>query len=242
MNTYDFPFDALSINEEDIFVEIGHSASYPAFNGYLKERINYLLSDISSRSIGAEGVYRIIEGKVEKTLLKLGKENLQIGPQIAAIMNKGKYFAIFAVSAGEEFESYLRSSSEASDVLDNYILHAIGNWMVEKAEHLLEIKLEEEMKGMPHTQRFSPGYCQWPLADQGKIVTLLDHPCGIRLTDYYFMIPAKSVTGIIGFGEGVKTDVSECELCELGTVCYKSKFTTHSTKHITQNSKIIHNK
>jgi cobalamin-dependent methionine synthase I len=164
----------------------------------------------------------------------VGKENLHIGPKIAAIMNKGKYFAIFAVTAGEEFESYLRSSSEANDVLDNYILHAIGNRMVEKAEHLLETKLEEEMRRIPHTQRFSPGYCQWPLSDQGKIVTLLDHPCGIRLTDYYFMIPAKSVSGVIGFGEGVKTDVSECELCELRTVCYKSKFNN-------QQSTIINN-
>jgi len=58
--------------------------------------------------------------------------------------------------------------------------------MVEKAEHLLETKLEEEMKGMPHTRRFSPGYCQWPLTEQGKILTLLNNPCGIRLTDYLF--------------------------------------------------------
>ena len=122
MGNYDFSFDALSIGEEDILAETGNDASDSAFNGYLKERINYLLSDISSKSIGAKGAYRIIEGKVEKTLLKLGKENLQIGPKIAAIMNKGKYFAIFAVTAGEEFESYLRSSCEANDVLDNYIL------------------------------------------------------------------------------------------------------------------------
>lgn len=224
MNTYDFSFDALSINEEDIFVEIGHSTSDPAFNGYLRERINYLLSEISSQGIGAKGSYRIMEGKVEKNLLKLGEENLRIGQKIADIMNKGKYFAIFAVTVGEEFAAYMKFSSANKDALDNYILHAIGNRMVEKAEHLLETKLEEEMRGIPHTQRFSPGYCQWPLSEQGKVLTLLNNPCGIRLTDYYFMIPAKSVTGIIGFGEGVRTDVSECELCELRTVCYKSKF------------------
>lgn len=224
MGFYNFPFDALSIGEEDILAETGNYAFDAAFKGYLAGRIHRLLAEISSQDIGAKGSYRIMEGKVEKNLLKLGKENLHIGPKIAAIMNKGKYFAIFAVTAGEEFEAYMKFSSANKDALDNYLLNTIGNCMVEEAERHVEMKLEEEMKGIPHTQRFSPGYCQWPLADQGKILTLLNNPCGIRLTDYYFMIPAKSVTGIIGFGEGVRTDVSECELCELRTVCYKSKF------------------
>jgi hypothetical protein len=224
MGFYNFPFDALSIGEEDILAETGNDAFDAAFKGYLGGRIHRLLAEISSQGIGAKGSYRIMEGKVEKNLLKLGEENLRIGQKIADIMNKGKYFAIFAVTVGEEFEAYMKFSSANKDALDNYILHAIGNRMVEKAEHLLETKLEEEMRGIPHTQRFSPGYCQWPLSEQGKVLTLLNNPCGIRLTDYYFMIPAKSVTGIIGFGEGVRTDVSECELCELRTVCYKSKF------------------
>lgn len=224
MGFYNFPFDALSIGEEDILAETGNDAFDAAFKGYLAGRIHRLLAEISSQGIGAKGSYRIMEGKVEKNLLKLGEENLRIGQKIADIMNKGKYFAIFAVTVGEEFEAYMKFSSANKDALDNYILHAIGNRMVEKAEHLLETKLEEEMRGIPHTQRFSPGYCQWPLSEQGKVLTLLNNPCGIRLTDYYFMIPAKSVTGIIGFGEGVRTDVSECELCELRTVCYKSKF------------------
>lgn len=224
MGFYNFPFDALSIGEEDILAETGNYAFDAAFKRYLAGRIHRLLAEISSQDIGAKGSYRIMEGKVEKNLLKLGKENLHIGPKIAAIMNKGKYFAIFAVTAGEEFEAYMKFSSANKDALDNYLLNTIGNCMVEEAERHVEMKLEEEMKGIPHTQRFSPGYCQWPLADQGKILTLLNNPCGIRLTDYYFMIPAKSVTGIIGFGEGVRTDVSECELCELRTVCYKSKF------------------
>lgn len=234
MKTYDFPFDALSIGEEDILSETGNDAFDVAFKGYLAGRIHRLLAEISSQGIGAQGASILLEGKVEKNLLKLEKENLRIGPKIADIMNKGAYFAVFAVTAGEEFEAYMKFSSANKDALDNYLLNAIGNCIVEEAERRVEMKLEEEMKGMPHTQRFSPGYCQWPLSDQGKIVTLLDHPCGIRLTDYYFMIPAKSVSGVIGFGEGVKTDVSECELCELRTACYKSKFNN-------QQSTIINN-
>ncbi len=227
MESYDFSFDALSINEEDILSETGNDAFDAAFMGYLTGRIHRLLAEISSQGIGAQGAYIIEKGKVEQNLLKLGKKNLRIGPKIADIMNKGTYFAVFAVTAGEEFEAYMKFSSANRDALDNYLLNAIGNRMVEEAERRVEMKLEEEMKGIPHTRRFSPGCCRWPLSDQGKIVTMLDHPCGIRLTDYYFMIPAKSVSGIIGFGEGVKTDVSECELCELRTVCYKSNFKNH---------------
>lgn len=221
---FNFFFPSLNLRKEDILTEIATNNFDLAFREYLEERINFLLTDFTSKDIKAKGAYKIMEGKVEKNLLKLGEENLHIGQKIAQIMNKGAYFAVFAVTAGEEFESYLKSFSKNQDALDNYILNAIGNQMVEKAENLLELKLEEKMKGIPHTQRFSPGYCQWPLSDQEKILTLLNHPCGIQLSDYYFMIPTKSITGIIGFGKDVKTEISECNVCELRTTCYKSKF------------------
>lgn len=227
MNIYNFPFNALQIGEEDIPSETGTEASDAAFGGYLRERIRRLLTDISSRDIEVKGSCVILDGHVEKNVLQLGKVNLEIGPQIAGIMHKAEQFAVFAVTVGEEFETYREFSSGNNDVLDDYLLNAIGNLMVEKAEHLLEIGLEKEMKGMPHTRRFSPGCCRWPLSDQEKVLGLLANPCGIRLTDYYFMIPEKSVSGIIGFGEGVETAVSECELCELRTVCYKSNFKNH---------------
>ena len=116
----------------------------------------------------------------------------------------------------------MKFSSANKDALDNYPLNTIGNCMVEEAERHVEMKLEEEMKGIPHTQRFSPVIVNGRLPIKENIISA-NNPCGIRLTDYYFMILAKSVTGIVA-GEGVRTDVSECELCELRTVCYKSKF------------------
>jgi hypothetical protein len=126
MNIYNFPFNALQIGEEDISAETGSEASDAAFGGYLRERINHLLSDIFSKGIMAKGAYLIEEGKIEKNLLHLGKENLQIGPKIAKIMNKGKYFAIFAVTMGEEFETYREFSSGNNDILDDYLLNAIA--------------------------------------------------------------------------------------------------------------------
>ena len=49
------------------------------------------------------------------------------------------------------------------------------------------------------TRRFAPGYGDWSLADQAPLCALLDAArIGIALTEDFLMLPAKSITGVIG--------------------------------------------
>jgi cobalamin-dependent methionine synthase I len=49
-------------------------------------------------------------------------------------------------------------------------------------------------------RRLSPGYGDWPIADQEKIFAVLDPDknIGVKLTDSHIMIPEKSTSGIMG--------------------------------------------
>ncbi|MCK7538940.1 MAG: hypothetical protein MZV63_52410 [Marinilabiliales bacterium] len=46
------------------------------------------------------------------------------------------------------------------------------------------------------TNRFSPGYCGWDVAEQHKLFSFFkDNFCGITLTESALMNPVKSVSG-----------------------------------------------
>jgi hypothetical protein len=233
MKTFDFSLEEMNINEEEILLETSNYMLDSDLNGFIREKIHCLLAGMSSKNIKAQVACLILEGRVEQDILKLDETNLLIGCKIAKNRNKGENFALIAATAGEGFDAYQKylSCSNDYDYLDKFILDAIGNLTVERAVNLCEKKINEEMKGMPHTHRFSPGYCEWPLSDQEKIMTILQYPCGIQMTDFYFLIPTKSISGIIGFGKEVKTKVSECDLCELGKTCYKSNSNKTKRQH-----------
>ena len=49
------------------------------------------------------------------------------------------------------------------------------------------------------TKRYAPGYGDWSLADQAPLCALLDTGrIGITLTEDFLMLPAKSISGVIG--------------------------------------------
>jgi len=61
---------------------------------------------------------------------------------------------------------------------------------------------------------FSPGYCNWSMAEQQKLFSLLPPGfCGIQLSPSSLMHPIKSVSGIIGIGTSCKQKGYQCEWC-----------------------------
>ena len=72
------------------------------------------------------------------------------------------------------------------------------------------------------TNRYSPGYCGWQVAEQHKLFQLIpDNYCGIRLTESALMDPVKSVSGIIGIGENVKINPYTCRMCDMPDCVYR---------------------
>ena len=76
------------------------------------------------------------------------------------------------------------------------------------------------------TNRYSPGYCHWDVADQRKLFSLFPSaPCGVTLTSSLLMNPVKSISGVIGIGKSVGYRDYPCALC-LSNHCIYRKTTS----------------
>lgn len=139
-----------------------------------------------------------------------------IGRTVAKELRNSTSIALFICTAGEAISHRSQELSKGDHPVLGYVFDILGSMIVEAATDLLhqEIKLIALKKGMSITNRYSPGYCKWSVADQHKLFSFFPPKCcGISLTDSSLMYPVKSVSGIIGLGEEVKFREYTCDLC-----------------------------
>ncbi|MDR0843658.1 MAG: hypothetical protein LBN71_00410 [Tannerella sp.] len=219
------PFSEIELSQEDIIKEIGYKDTLP--DDSIPGTIDRLLA-LLKKTVQPRYVFQIHEGEIEGASVHILNETFLTGPTITHLLEKSSSFALFAATAGVEFEQILQECKRTEDdILVNYLLDIMGTCIVEKTGDYMERKLEEEIGAeLLHTHRFSPGYCNWRLTEQRKIFSLLgNRPCGITLSDVCLMLPVKSISGIIGIGKEVKRKQYACQYCELET-CYKRKKAT----------------
>jgi hypothetical protein len=214
-------YSEIELSPEEVLREIGYGESLPddEVMGIIRQLLALLKREVKPRYI-----YLIANGWIEDmTVVHIQDYMLNTGPIISRLLEKSSSFAVFAATAGIEFEQITQMYKNTEDVLTHYILDIMGTTIVEKVGDYLEAKLDENFPDLRHTHRFSPGYCNWRLTEQRKIFSMLgNHPCGITLSDVCLMNPIKSISGIIGIGKEVQTRKYACQYCELET-CYKRK-------------------
>jgi hypothetical protein len=143
---------------------------------------------------------------------------LNLGTMIAERLFGITTLAVFVATAGPRLERWASSLMQGDEVMKGYIIDTIGSEAVEQTAEWLEQKVADAAltRGWKTTNRYSPGYCGWPTADQHALFSLLpDDFCGIKLTDSALMIPIKSVSGVIGLGWDVRHEGYQCEMCEM---------------------------
>lgn len=82
-----------------------------------------------------------------------------------------------------------------------YIADALGSGAAENLADSFHTRVakEVEMQNLSVSLRFSPGYCDWPVTDQKKLFSMLDHKrIGVELGDTCLMAPRKSISGVFG--------------------------------------------
>ncbi len=169
---------------------------------------NRLASDPDSKSIEIEGVVFCVK------------------PVILSQINKAGGAALFICTAGAEIGLRSRASMKEGDLLRGYVYDVIGSEVVENAADRMqeELRLEVAADGLKITNRFSPGYCGWDVAEQHKLFSFFpENYCGITLTESALMNPVKSVSGLIGIGREVRYAPYQCHLCDDKNCIYRGK-------------------
>lgn len=167
-----------------------------------------------------------IEFASDYNTLILNETKFRIGKTVAKELRYSTKFALFICTTGQRISYQSQKLLAGENPVSGYVLDVLGTMIVESATDLLQIEIKRiaSEKGMEITNRYSPGYCKWSLADQHKLFSFFPPECcGISLTDSSLMNPVKSVSGIIGIGDKVKFREYTCDLCSQ-TDCFYRNF------------------
>ena len=141
---------------------------------------------------------------------------LQTGRIITPYLENAELCALFVATAGEEFERFQQTVKKSGQIVEEFLLDALGSAIAEATvrEACKAIEKEFGAKGLGISYPYSPGYCGWKVSDQQILFSLLpNQPCGVSLTASSLMCPIKSVSGVVGIGRQMTRQKYGCELC-----------------------------
>jgi len=223
-STFQIDFNDLTIDLKQIENVLGYG------EGDDREIVNAVVEEILNEpelfsNIRAEyKIYDNIEFVSSDKSLNINGINFQIHKILFGQLKKVESLAVFLSTAGEEIGIRTRKAMSEGDPLTGFIYDIIGSIVVDATADLMQSELEIAIlsAGRKITNRYSPGYCGWDVSEQHKLFRLVpDNFCGIRLTDSALMDPIKSISGIIGIGEGVRYNPYRCSLCDLKDCAYR---------------------
>jgi len=222
---YTFQLSDLNIDTKQIEMLLGYKS------GECPEPFPSMISDIlksAEEYCCIEGGYVIyIHSVIDYSRLYLKVDNVyfNVGKTILSRLRKSESIVFFKCTAGKGIDEWSKKQSSEGDILGSYLISIIGSTIVETAMDRIQYFLKEEMErnNLNITNRYSPGYCGWKVAEQRKLFKMLPSDyCNIRLTESMMMDPIKSVSGIIGVGRDVKYNPYTCNLCDSSNCLYKN--------------------
>ncbi len=217
----------ISINAKDLLSILGNSGG--EMDQHTMELIEKYIVECKEIMTPMGGYVLFEADRLElKEEVEIDGIRFHIGKILKRMLRSSERYALFAVTAGPEPETLSKSLMDSNQFLEGYIVDLIGSGIVDSVASQLHqhIKDHADDHGMKTTNRYSPGYCSWDVAEQQKLFSLLpDGCCGITLTESSLMFPIKSVSGIIGIGASVKYEDYTCEICPMKNCLFRKTLT-----------------
>ena len=221
----------LTFNSEDIsldLAEIEYSLGYDSgaipdtFINFINELTPQVLNLCEIR-IGYK-VIKLAINNIKKKGLKINDVYLNTDKIVARNLNKSEMILVFVSTLGYGIEKWIDQITAAGDRMKSYFVNTIASNVVENATELFHDYVVHKMKldGYFVTNRYSPGYCNWNVAEQKILFSLLPpNFCGVSLNNSAMMQPVKSISGIIGIGKKVKYSDYMCNVCTSNDCTYR---------------------
>lgn len=223
MKTYKLTLSDLDINKNEIYLNLGCGGQTP--DAQFIEMIDEMIERIQSLCIPNAG-YLILPGIIsDKNYLEINNIRIKVGVVITKYLHDATHFAVFVVTAGEEFDNYLEQLKAEGDIVSEFLAYSIGTEIAEATVRYVTDRITEDAdkSGFKISHSYSPGHCSWHVREQQQLFSLLpEKPCGVELNESSLMHPVKSVSGIIGLGKEVAITPHGCNICGLVT-CFKRK-------------------
>lgn len=218
-------FDELNINAENIISAMGYSKQNlpDGYRDILDELIN-TAKEVMTPECGfvilSQNTCSASNGVVILNGLEFKTDKIVAGP-----LKKISGAAIFLGTIGSAFDKWSRDTFSGGDPLAGYMIDLLGSEIAESIAEWINEKIVEyaEAKDLKCSNRYSPGYCGWNVAEQHKLFTFFPKDfCSVALTESALMKPHKSVSGIIGISNEIEWKDYPCEVCNVEH-CYKNR-------------------
>lgn len=153
------------------------------------------------------------------TFTEIPKDSQTLGGNdIKKVVAESEKVLLIAATLGIYVEKLLRKT-QITDMAKAVVVDSMASVAIEQFMDKIEDELKERYKGLYFTNRFSPGYGDYPLEKQREVVKILntEKKLGLSLTDSLLLNPTKSVTAVIGLNKNeVKGKInctSKCMKC-----------------------------
>ncbi len=224
MKEFHIQFDELVIDLDEVVSILGFTRyDLPEpFASYLQEALHFSesLQDIRA-------VFRIVDQvKIDDQHGKViaGEIDLQVGRTVCNELNGSERLAFFICTAGKTISDKCTQLLQGENPVLGYVYDVMGSAIAEASGDRIQqiLKQDAEKETYRITNRYSPGYCNWNVADQHKLFSLFQNiTCGVTLTPSALMQPVKSISGVIGIGHEVTYREYPCTLCSSKQCVYR---------------------
>ncbi|MDD5072812.1 MAG: hypothetical protein PHX64_03085 [Candidatus Omnitrophica bacterium] len=149
-----------------------------------------------------KAAYGIFDVAVSREVVRFTSMNLTIKSSGLAKRLKGAgKAALFVCTIGKDLTDAVNGYVTKGEIARATVLDAAGSEAVEALAELIDnvIKAKAKAEGCAATARFSPGYGDWTIFDQPKILKVMrSDKIGVKAVKSCIMVPEKSVTACIG--------------------------------------------
>ena len=155
------------------------------------------------------------------TELDLPNEEFMQGKDIENHLSGCRKAIVMCATLGAEIDKLIRIS-QIADMAKAVVIDSFASVAIEQVCSKADELIAEKYPDCYMTFRFSPGYGDYPIGLQQKILTLLDAPRKIGLTtnESCLLIPSKSVTAVMGLSDSpIERRKRGCAVCNMRDKC-----------------------
>lgn len=216
IKNYSYSFAELQVKPADIEELMGFESgeSPEPFPALIDEALQ--IAPNQTKIKGGFAIFQDVEVNREKKIIRIKDQLFSPGKIVTTQLKNATSAALFACTAGERLSTCVQKQTAAGNELLAYVLDVIGSLAADKTVEKIQNEIYSfvQSSGEGITDSFSPGYCNWNVAEQHKLFSLLPgNFCGIKLSPSSLMHPIKSVSGIIGIGTNCKQKGYQCNWC-----------------------------
>jgi hypothetical protein len=208
------------LDRAEILMYLGTPSLTPDLDAVLEQCIESLCKAAQPRTI-----YRVLPVAHTETGVTLGGLPLQ-GADIALHLTGCKEAVLLGVTLSAPVDALIRRA-EIADMTQAVMYDAVAGAAVEAVCNQLEAQIRQKHPYPYYTARFSAGYGDFPITQQGDLVRLLDAPrrIGLTVTPHQTLLPMKSVTAVMGMSQEPVKDArrfccgNSCAECPYHETC-----------------------